>query len=394
VNALTPDDPVRGRGVHVKVLLTNATRNAGMIVARTLAQAGHRVVGADDRRLPWGMRSRYIAHQHLLPAEGDPALAEALLDITRQERPDVLLPFAGAAAVASRHGEFTALTSLLVPDAVHLAQVSDKAALRALCQRFGIDAPRTYSPDEAERITGRGETLVVKPRRGRGGGDRVRFVSSVEALRDAVESIRRSGEDAVIAERVPGATDREHVLQLLFDARSRLIAWFSFRKIVKSPLRTGVTAAAVSTHDTDLVELVRPLFESMHWQGPADLDWKVDPRDGRPKLIEINARFSGAIGFPIALGVDMAGLCVLASKGERLPEAGAGRYDAGVRYINPGPYLSVLPARIRESGLRATMRSMRSECSGRVVAPAWQLRDPAPLIGKVLTGVMPRPEQR
>jgi predicted ATP-grasp superfamily ATP-dependent carboligase len=378
----------------VKVLLTNATRNAGMIVARTLARAGHRVVGADDRRLPWGMRSRYIAVQYRLPPEDDPALAEALLDITRRERPDVLLPFAGASAVASRHVEFTTLTSLLVPDAVHLAQVSDKAVFPALCPRFGIDVPRTYSADEAERITRRSETVVVKPRRGRGGGDGVRFVSSVEALQAAIETIRRNGEDAVIAERIPGATDCEHVLQLLFDANSRLVAWFSFRKILKSPLRTGVTAAAVSTHDTDLVERVRPLFESMRWQGPVDLDWKIDPRDGRPKLIEINARFSGAIGFPIALGVDMAGLCVLASKGERLPEAGAGRYDAAVRYINPGPYLSVLPARIRESGLRATVRSMRSECSGRLVAPAWQLRDPAPLIGKVLTGVMPRPERR
>lgn len=379
---------------RVKVLLTNCTRNAGVLVARSLARAGHRVTGADHRRLPFGMRSRYVERQYLVPPEHDRGLADVLLDIVRRERPDVLLPFAGAAAVAVRRSEFNALTNVLIPDLAHLEAVSDKAELTALCARFGIDAPKTYSSDEAERVVRRGGSLVVKPRHGRGGGDRVHFAATPAALDDALETIRRSGEDAVIGELIPGATDQEHALHLLFDAHSRLIAWFSLRKVVQSPLHTGITAAAVSTHDVGLVERITPMLESVAWQGPADVEWKIDPRDGKPKLIEINGRFSGAIGFPIELGIDMAGLCVRASCGERLPEARAGAYPEGVRYLNPGPYLRTLPSRIRETGLRAAVRSIREECSGRLVAPVWQLRDPALLIGKMLDKLTPRLEHR
>jgi len=376
----------------MKVLLTNTTRNGGMIVAQALARAGHTVVGADDRRLPFGLHSRYIARQYQTPPDGARGYADALLDIVRSERPDVLIPFAGASAVAGRRVEFLRETRTLVPDGPSLETVTNKALLPDLCAKLGVDVPQPYSREQAERAVARGDAVVVKPGNSEGAGKGLRFVKTVAALHSALDALERAEQEAVITDFVPGPTEMEHALHVLFDSESRLVAWFSLRKSIQSPLHKGITAAAVSTHDYALVQRMLPLFEHLRWQGPADVELKTDPRDGKVKLIEINGRFSGAIGFPIALGIDMANLYVRASRGERLPEAGLPVYPEGIRYINPGPYLLVLPARMREDGLRSTFRALRAECSGRVVVPAWPLRDPAPLFAKMLHRFTPRVE--
>ena len=368
----------------MKVLLTNCTRNAGIIIARALARAGHDVIGADDARMPFGLRSRHIRVQHVVPHEDDPAFVDSLLEIVAHERVEVLLPFSGVEAVAARREELTAVARFLAPSTAALAQVADKAVLPALCAEFGIAAPKVYTREEAVDLLQQAQlSLVVKPRRGRGAGGGIRFVQTAQELDAAITSIE-GGSDAVIAECIPGDTDNERALHLLCDRESRLIASFSLRKTAQSPPRVGITAAAVSTHDRELVERVAPLLETLRWQGPLDVEWKLDLRDGLMKLIEINPRFSGAIGFPIALGVDMPALYVAAAAGAHLPDAWPSTYADGAHYLNPAPYIHALPARLRAGGLGPTLRRIRSEISLNVVVPAWELSDPAPLVGKLL----------
>jgi biotin carboxylase len=371
----------------MKVLLSNCTRNAGIIVARALARAGHEVIGADDRRMPFGIRSRHIRAQYLVPSETGHALADALLAILRRQRFDVLLPFAGVAAVAARRSEFAALAGVLVPDAAALARVVDKAALPLLCAEFGIPAPAVYARDDAVALLKNGGTsLVIKPRSSHGGGVGIRFVQTPVALAEALAAMDQSGTAAVIAENIPGGSDSDRALHLLLDRESRLVASFSLRKTAQAPPRVGITTAAVSTHETQLIERVVPMLQALHWQGPLDVEWKIDARDGQAKLIEINPRFSGAIGFPTALGINMPALCVAASAGVRLPEACPSPYPEGVRYINPGPYFGALWSRMRVDGFGATLRGIRQEWSGSVVLPVLDLGDPAPLIAKLLRG--------
>ena len=43
-----------------------------------------------------------------------------------------------------------------------------------------------------------------------------------------------------------------------------------------------------------------PFFESLRWRGPAEVELKIDARDGEAKVIEVNPRLPGYVGFPIA----------------------------------------------------------------------------------------------
>jgi predicted ATP-grasp superfamily ATP-dependent carboligase len=50
------------------------------------------------------------------------------------------------------------------------------------------------------------------------------------------------------------------------------------------------------------------LLKAIKWQGVAEVEFLVDERDNRPKLMEINQRFGNPIGLAIASGVNIPGL--------------------------------------------------------------------------------------
>lgn len=373
----------------MKALVTNCTRNSGLTALRALAGAGWTVLGADDRLFPLGLHSRFAsAPYELLPAEGDPLFAPALLDLLDRVRPDVLIPTRGIETACRIRSEITQRCRSLLPSPDAFEGLMDKARLLERCAALGIPAPRSFEPDEAIRFLKRdpGAQVVVKPLRDVGGGQGVHFVADADGLAEIHESVVAAHGAAVITEYVPGPTENLRAAHLLFDSASRLIAFFVLRKSRLWPPKVGITTAADSTHETGLVERLLPLFRNLGWQGPADAELKIDDRDGEAKVIEINPRFSGAIHFPIACGVNMPLLFCRAALGERLEEASRPAYPPGMRYIDLGRWLAGVAVELREphSSLSATLGHAWGELHGRRVGSVYEFTDPAPVLAKLL----------
>jgi predicted ATP-grasp superfamily ATP-dependent carboligase len=373
----------------MKALVTNCTRNSGLTALRALAGADWSVLGADDRLFPLGLHSRYVdAPYERLPAEDDPLFAPALLNLLDRVRPDVLIPTRGIEAACRIRAEIARRTRSLLPSPDAFEGLMDKARLFERCAALGIPAPRSFEHDEAIRFLKHDPAaqVVVKPRRDVGGGKGVHFVADADRLAEIHESVVAAHGAAVITEYVPGPTENLRAAHLLFDSESRLIAFFVLRKSRLWPPRVGITVAADSTHETGLVERLLPLFRNPGWQGPADAELKIDERDGEAKVIEINPRFSGAIHFPIACGVNMPLLFCRAALGERLEEASRPAYPSGMRYIDLGRWLAGVAAERRElhSSLSATLGRAWGELHGRRVGSVYEFTDPAPVLGKLL----------
>ena len=60
------------------------------------------------------------------------------------------------------------------------------------------------------------------------------------------------------------------------------------------------------------------MLEALNWNGVAMVEFKIDERDSRPKLMEINGRFWGSLQLAIDAGVDFPGL-LIRSINEKLP---------------------------------------------------------------------------
>jgi hypothetical protein len=59
-----------------------------------------------------------------------------------------------------------------------------------------------------------------------------------------------------------------------------------------------------SIWDPALQQRAEDLLASLGWTGVAMVEFKVDPRDGEPKLLEVNPRFWGSLHHAILCGVD------------------------------------------------------------------------------------------
>jgi len=135
-------------------------------------------------------------------------------------------------------------------------------------------------------------------------------------------------------------------VNMLFDGNSDLVAYFTIKKIRQWPQSGGLCGLSVSTHEPDLANFILPFFKKWRWQGIAEAEIKIDSRDQKPKLIEINPRFCGYIGFPIACGVNFPWYMCQLLNGEN---PGPIKYSSGIQYINWSYYLKSVSSEWRET---------------------------------------------
>jgi predicted ATP-grasp superfamily ATP-dependent carboligase len=101
----------------------------------------------------------------------------------------------------------------------------------------------------------------------------------------------------------------------------------------------GPSTLRESTHDPELLGSAIRLLKALDWYGVAMVEFKVDPRDNVPKLMEINPRFWGSLELANAAGVNFPWLLYQTAMG-RLPEP-TFDYSVGVRcrWLVPGDIL-------------------------------------------------------
>lgn len=375
----------------MRVLVTNAHRNVGFLVTRHLGAAGHEVIAADSRALPLGFRSRHARAFELLPYPTSPDYADRLLELIRRTQPDVLMPLGGLAPVTARRAEFERETAVLVADGSAYQALLDKALVYELCGRFGIPHPRVLGTD-SDTARARlpepagGEPLAaIKPRRDQGAGRGLAFIVDPGKLAALWPVLEAQYGPMVCTDYVPGAVDAQHALHLLFDRDSELIEFFVLRKLRQWPRRTGITAAAISSHELGLIERVLPLFRHLRWRGPVEVELKRHAETGEHCVLEINPRFSGTLPFSLAAGVDLPQSMLNASLGRSGPRALRPYYAAGLYYWNPWAYArSVLSDLASTEGFRRGLSDLALPFTRHPVGNPYRLSDPAALAGKLL----------
>ena len=376
----------------LRVALTGIASDAGASAAARIRRAGHEVVGIDSGLLPWGLRSRFCNKYEAI--EGD-RLAEGLLEVVRRERPDVLLPF-GSRFVQAAIGikeQLEGLTRLNVPEMATFESAFRKGRCMEACARLGVAHPAVFSEEGAYRCLSAGalpDGVVVKPDHDAGNARGLSYVRSAAELRPALERCRGRFGDALIQECIPGSSGQMRTVILLFDRASRLAGGVTMRKTRQWPYDGGVTAFGLTTDDEALVRAGAKLLGGMGWRGGAEVEMKVDPRDGAPKVIEINPRFPSHFRIAAAAGADLPVLAVELAMGRPAPAAplmGA----SGTRYCNPGKFVLAVREELRRSGWSAAvMRSAMNDLPAALGAAVTRATDPAPMAGRVLSGVLGR----
>jgi predicted ATP-grasp superfamily ATP-dependent carboligase len=115
----------------------------------------------------------------------------------------------------------------------------------------------------------------------------------------------------------------------LFDEASNVKAAFVHKKLRMYPVQGGPSTLREGVEHPQIMEWGLSLLKSLNWVGVGMVEFKVDPRDGVPKLMEINPRFWGSLQLAIVSGVDFPYLILRIARRESFEPVL--HYEAGKR---------------------------------------------------------------
>ena len=155
---------------------------------------------------------------------------------------------------------------------------------------------------------------VIKPRISSGSFGIV-YVRKREDLIPSYQKVHARYPFPLIQEWIPdgGGT---FGLSALFDEASNIKAAFIHKKLRMYPVQGGPSTLREGVEHPQIMELGLSLLKSLNWTGVGMIEFKVDPRDGVPKLMEINPRFWGSLQLAIVSEVDFPYLILKMARGE------------------------------------------------------------------------------
>jgi predicted ATP-grasp superfamily ATP-dependent carboligase len=199
--------------------------------------------------------------------------------------------------------------SLGFPEYPTLEKVINKSRLMRHAIEYDIPCPKTVfidRSDDISKISNRFEfPAVLKPDIG-SGGKGIIFIHSLEAFHAVgFDFFERYG-PFMVQEKIP--FDHKYTVGVLCNRDSKVRRACVIKEVRNYPVEAGPACFAETVKHQELLDLSVRLMESLNFFGIADIDFLVDIRTGKPKLMEINPRFWGSLQVAINAGVDFPSL--------------------------------------------------------------------------------------
>ncbi len=355
----------------------------GLEAIRSLAAAGAPVIAVDHRQSALGFRSR-LAHHVLSPDPQDEAAYVAFLaELAEREfsEPAVVLPTHDAPlAAVARNAARLAAYQLPGSGWEVLEPLQRKRHQYAVAEAAGIGVPLTFAVDSEDEARVAAAALsypaVVKP------GDPIpfkrRFGRPVIVCRTPAELLEawRGAADCepLLQEVIPGDDATLWTVGSYTDASGTALGVFCGRKLVQMPRGFGTCRVGEARWREDVVEQALALLGALGYHGIAQTEFRLDPRDGRFKLMEVNPRLWQWHGLARACGVDLPRIAYLDVLGRAQRPVRSGAQHDGRRWVVAAAHLRA--SREEGTSLRRALREMGHDA----VEGTFDLRDPLPAI--------------
>ncbi len=291
-----------------------------------------------------------------------------------------------AALIARHHEQLSHSFRLTTPPWHVLRWAYDKRLTYRLAMRLGVDCPWTRYPHDRANVAQLAcpFPVVVKPAI----KPQANALTVAKAWRADNQHELLARYDAacelldpkllMIQEMIPGGGEQQLSVAALCVAGQPL-ARIVARRIRQYPMDFGRASTYVeSIEDAALEATAVRMLGAMRYSGLVEVEFKRDPRDGRPKLLDMNPRVWGWHTLGQRAGTDFAHLQWRASQGE--PPA-AVHAQAGVRWVR---LTTDVPTALREAARGQLspgeyLRSLR----GPLEYATWAPDDPLPALLEV-----------
>jgi predicted ATP-grasp superfamily ATP-dependent carboligase len=367
------------------VLITDGHWRKTLAAVRGLGRNGVRVTVGESTRIATAMFSRYCSRRLAYPSVFfKPQRFLEFLEKELTSRPyRMLLPMEDETLelIASHRDVFSRLAYLPFVDTRRLRFARRKDKILRLAQDLGIPTPETWLITDLAQI----ETLkarlpypvVIKPRTGSGAVG-IRYPRDPDELVSQYRSAHARHPFPMIQEMVP-RDGAGYGASFLFDEKGRVKASFVHKRLREYPVTGGASTLRESVRRDDVLEMGRALLEAIGWFGVAMVEFKLDPRDSTPKLMEVNPRFWGSLALAVGAGVNFPYLLYLMSLGIDFRPVEEYKIGQRCRWLLPGDLLHFVRNPNRGSLLPGFLSNRNT------AHDIWSREDPLPVVGNLLT---------
>lgn len=368
-------------------LVTDGMWRKSLATVRGLAQAGVKVAVGERTWMASALFSRHAAKKYIYPSAT--LYPDRFLDwleaTVKTHYYDVLITPEEDTCVLVGKNLSRFLPHVRFPlanhDAFLLAQ--DKFRLLSRAKALGIACPQTRlirtSDDFTQGIQQISYPLVLKPVISTGGRG-MHYLRTPLDLNGQFAGMKKKYNDFLMQEYIPG--DQYYGVSVIFNRKNQMRTAFVHRKLRQYPVTGGASTYAVSVQHPGLVGIAEALLKDIGWHGPANIEFKIDARDGKPCLMEVNPRLWGAVQLAIGSGINVPFLLYqLAMKDDIDPVF---KYATGVRFrsLFPGDWMHFVTRLSTEK--KADFDVFRLFDKD-VCHATWSYSDPLPYVGQTLS---------
>lgn len=326
------------------VLVLDAAFKQSLAAVRSLGRARLCVAAAEcfaecDPSLPVpGFRSRYSLHNSVLPSYvADPsAYAEAVVEFVRKHPTRVVLPTMDGSISALRpvRGRLAQLGCVLALPSDHALDIAnDKDRTLELAYLLGIECPKTQRIDSLDELptlfSAFSFPFVLKPTVSWSGRS-IERLAPIEVI-DKEEAESVAGKYLAAGVGVLGqewASGRREGVTL-FLVHGELMASCAHATLRTTPALGGASVLRQSIPlPGDFFDSAVRLAQAIGLDGVCEVEFRRD-HDGRPLLMEVNARLAGTIKNAVHSGIDFPLMIWQWAAGQQVGTVR--RYKTGVR---------------------------------------------------------------
>lgn len=317
----------------IKILILDQGRQA-LPFLKSFRKAGHHVISVANTRLSEAYFSRYPTKKLIWPSSVSKpqAFYKTLINFLSKNHVDITIGVSDFSAeiLSKNKNEIESYTKILIPDYSIFSRVVNKLTLMEYCMKHDIPCPQTYNINEsnlgelAKKIK---FPVIIKPIRGVGALGIVRCESSNE-LMEKYRKITSKYGSLLVQEFIPQKNGMQYQAEAFLDKEGKMRACVVIDKPRFFPVNGGTSSVNSTIHHSEILFNTKKILEGLKWVGAADVDYILDPRDGKAKVLEINPRVTAGIKIAFAAGVDFSDLYLKTL--QNTPHSAINDYKVGV----------------------------------------------------------------
>jgi predicted ATP-grasp superfamily ATP-dependent carboligase len=343
----------------------------GLGIVRSLGRRGIPVCVVDDE-FSIARYSKYCTHFVTVPNLRDErAIVDALLDVANRLGLSgwVLYPTREELVAAFSRNRDELGQSFRVPTPAwnSVEWAWDKRKTYQLARDLDIPTPITHYPqtiDDLAELDALSPPFVIKP------AIKEHFIYATQAKAWRADShaelrslflkasrLVKPGE-IMVQELIPGGGTQQFGYGAFF-RNGQAVGKMVVRRRRQHPLQFGKASTYVETLDVPVLEEYSERFlRAAKYYGLVELEYKLDPRDGQFKLLDVNARTWGYHSLGAAAGVDFSYMLYADQIGLSVPTCSATPGIGWVRMVTDLP-AAVTAILAGDTGVGEYLRSLR-----------------------------------